>query len=96
METDAYLDEVVLFDLPTAAFAERLVEHVGSERFGWCQVTYAGAFVGVLLTSDELDLAVLLRRVQAWAEQAGLTAIRYQVDGRIYLLDAKPAVQQVA
>jgi len=96
METDAYLDEVVLFDLPTADFAGRLVEHAGSERFAWCQVTYAGAFVGVLLTSDELDLAVLLRAVQAWAEQAGLTAIRYQVDGRIYLLDAKPAVQQVA
>jgi hypothetical protein len=96
MEPDAYLDDVVLFDLPAVDFAERLVERVGSERFAWCQVTDAGAFVGVLLTPDELDLAVLLRGVQTWAEQAGLTAIRYQVDRRIYVLEARKVVQQVA
>jgi len=44
--------------------------------------------VGVLLTPDELDLARLLREVQTWLDRSGLLALRFEVDGRAYVLEA--------
>jgi hypothetical protein len=91
---DRWLNEIVLFELPTPLHADRLMDHVGSARFAWRQPDGA-ALVGVLLTSDALDLAELLRSVQAWLHRIGLPAIRFEVDGRSYLLEAKRAVQPV-
>jgi len=94
--SDVYLDDIVLFELPTAGFADRLLDHLGSERFGWRQPTNGVTVVGVLLTTDDLDLALLLRCVQTWLERVDLAAIRFEVDGRTYMLEAKQAVQPVA
>ena len=94
MPSEDYLDEAVLFELPTIRFGEQLLDELGSERFAWRQPVYGASVVGVLLTSDQLDLALLLRRVQAWVEQVGLIAIRFEVDGRIYLLEAKQAIDR--
>jgi hypothetical protein len=37
------------------------------------------------------DLAVLLRDLEAWVEEESLCAIRYEVDGREYVLQAGEA-----
>jgi hypothetical protein len=42
--------------------------------------------VGVLLNPDEDDLAHLLREVEAWVGKRGLLAVRFEVDGRTYVL----------
>jgi hypothetical protein len=34
------------------------------------------------------DLAVLLREVEAWVEEESLAAIRFELDGRAYVLEA--------
>jgi hypothetical protein len=87
MAHDRSFDDIVLFELPTREFAERLLAHVTSERLAWLQFVDA-PLVGVLLNPHRLDLAHLLRCVQAWLERFGLAAIRFEVDGRIYLLEA--------
>ena len=87
---------MVYFELPSRWFAGRLMEHVGSERFAWQHDGEGIAVVGVVLNSDELDLAHLLRLVQAWLELEGLPAIRFELDERLYVLTAKALSQECA
>jgi hypothetical protein len=93
MSLDLPLKEIVLFELPSRSLAERLVTHLASSRLAWLQNCDLGSIVGVLLNPDELDLALVLRTVQAWLERCGLAAIRFELDGRMYVLEARrPAV----
>jgi len=90
VSSDACLNEIVLFELPSPWFAARLTEHVGSERFAWHLAEEDVGVVGVVLTPDELDLAHLLRTVQRWLVRQGLASIRFEVDRRIYVLESTP------
>jgi hypothetical protein len=86
------LHGIVYFELPSRWFAGRLKDHVGSERFAWQHEDEGIAVVGVALTSDELDLAHLLRAVQAWLDCEGLPSIRFELDDRTYVLEARREV----
>jgi hypothetical protein len=88
MQLDASLDEIVLFDLPSKYFAEQLLLSSLSERVAWLQIGEEASIVGVLLAPDALDLARLLREVQIWLESSGLLALRFELDGRTYVLEA--------
>ena len=88
MQSETPLDEIVLFELPSKYFAEQLLLSALSERVAWLQIGDAASIVGVLLTPDELDLARLLREVQNWLDRSGLLALRFEVDGRAYVLEA--------
>jgi hypothetical protein len=88
MQSETSLDEIVLFELPSKYFAEELLLSALSERVAWLQIGDAASTVGVLLTPDELDLARLLREVQTWLDRSGLLALRFEVDGRAYVLEA--------
>jgi hypothetical protein len=46
------------------------------------------AVVTTELRQGPTDLAVLLREVEAWIEEESLCAIRYLLDGQIYVLEA--------
>jgi hypothetical protein len=83
------LDEIVLFELPDSRTAERLLKQVAAKRLAWLQGGESAAVVGVLLNPDELDLALLLRDAEAWLERTGLGAMRFEVDGRTYVLQAR-------
>lgn len=87
MSPGGYLHEVALFELPSPLFGARLMDHVGSERFAWLQ---GDAVVGVVLTSDALDVAQLLRTVQNWLASQGLESIRFELDRLTYYLDSSP------
>jgi hypothetical protein len=88
MQSETPLDEIVLFELPSKYFAEQLLLSALSERVAWLQIGDAASIVGVLLMPDELDLARLLREVQTWLDRSGLLALRFEVDGRAYVLEA--------
>lgn len=90
MAADATLDEIVLFELPGRDFAERLLARLALKRLAWLQSDDDGTpIVGVLLNPDRLDLALLLRDVQAWLARSYLAGIRFEVDRRVYALEAR-------
>jgi hypothetical protein len=84
------LEELVIFELPTRRLAEVLLAQLSPKRFAWIQNDEEAAVVAALLNPDHLDLAVLLRAVQSWLSETGLLAIRFEVDGKPYVLDAAP------
>ena len=88
MQWDAFLDEIVLFELPSKYFAEQLLLSTLSERVAWLQIGEEASIVGVLLAPDSLDLARLLREVHVWLESSALLAVRFELDGRMYVLEA--------
>jgi len=90
VEFEESLSEIVLFELPNRYFAERLFTRAVSRRLSWIQDGDEGSsVVGVLLNPDERDLALLLRDVQAWLERWGPVAIRFELDGNMYVLQAR-------
>ena len=80
----------MIFELPTRRLAEGLLAQLSPKRFAWIQSDENASVVAALLNPDQLDLAVLLRAVQSWLSATGLVAIRFEVDGRPYVLDAAP------
>ncbi len=80
----------MIFELPTRRLAEGLLVQLSPKRFAWMQNGEDAALVAALLNPDHLDLAVLLRAVQSWLSATGLLAIRFEVDGKPYVLDAAP------
>jgi hypothetical protein len=88
VEFSPSLNELVIFELPNRHFAEDLLAQLSPKRFAWMQNDEHAAVVAVLLNADSLDLAVLLRTVQSWLSRTGLVAIRFELDGRPYVLDA--------
>src|SRR3954454_11213709 len=88
MQWDATQDEIVLFELPSNYFAEQLLLSTLSERVAWLQIGDEASIVGVLLAPDSLDLARLLREVQDWLDSSALLALRFELDGRLYVLEA--------
>jgi hypothetical protein len=93
VSSEREITEIVLFELPSIRLAERLLAHVSSDRLSWLQDREDAYIVGVLLDPDPLDLALLLRSVQSWLERLELAAIRFEVDRRVYALEAtQPAL----
>jgi hypothetical protein len=80
------LNDIVLFELPARSGATQLLAELSSSRLAWMERGDDVAVVGVLLNPDDGDLAYLLRTVETWVEQRGLLAIRFEVDGRTYVL----------
>ena len=80
------LNDIVLFELPARSGATQLLAELSSSRLAWLERGDDVAVVGVLLNPDDGDLAYLLRTVETWVEQRGLLAIRFEVDGRTYVL----------
>jgi hypothetical protein len=85
MQFESSLNEIVLFEIP-ARRATQLLAHVSSNRLAWLERGDDVSVVGVLLNPDDGDLASLLRSIESWVEQRGLLAIRFEVDGRTYVL----------
>jgi hypothetical protein len=80
------LNEIVLFELPARSGATQFLAELSSSRLAWMERGDEVSVVGVLLNPDDGDLACLLRSVETWVERHGLLAIRFEVDGRTYVL----------
>ena len=88
MPYDSLLDETVLFEMPELEPAMALCARLAKHRLAWVQSREGLRLVTVQLLSEPGDLATLLRSVEEWVAERGLVAIRYEVDGRAYVLEA--------
>jgi hypothetical protein len=86
---DGSLSEIVLFEVTSKPVATRLFAYLVSKRLAWLQPASPASVVGVLLGPDQMDLAVLLRDVHGWIRRTGLAALRFEVDGRTYILEVQ-------
>ena len=86
MDVGSSLSEVVLFEIPVAARPTELLALLVPGRMAWLAPGDVASIVGVLLEGDDVDLANVLRRVQSWAGARGLPALRFELDGRSYVL----------
>ena len=88
------LNDIVLFEVPTRSGAIGLVAELSSSHLAWIEQGNELSVVGVLLNGDDGDLACLLRGVERWTEQREL-AIRFEVDGRTYVLQPSLIAREV-
>ena len=97
MATSTGFTDVVLFELPTRGAAHRLVGQLALSRLAWIQEDDDVCIVGTFLQLDGTDFAQLLRTVEEWVAMNELGAIRFEVDGRTYVLTSKqPALAYAA
>jgi hypothetical protein len=85
----AVLSDDVLIEVPDPGQAALLAERLADR---W-RVTVDAARPDVVAVRVELrpleqDLALLLREVAGWVEQEALGAVRFELDGRGYVLEA--------
>ena len=91
MDLGDRLTETVQFDLPDLAGAVRLATLLrpcftlaGAEHGD-------GALVHVFAGQETGELAALLRLVEHWVARESLRAIRFELDGRAYVMEAGSA-----
>lgn len=87
----AVTSDLVHFEIPDLASAVRLTRRLGEK---WTVLLQDGRdtdVVTVYLRPWPGDLAVLLREVEAWVARESACAIRYELDGRRYVLEAGEA-----
>ena len=80
------LNDIVLFEVPTRSAATGLLAELSSSHLAWIERGDEVSVVGVLLNADDGELACVLRGVERWTEKRGLPAIRFELDGRTYVL----------
>ena len=89
-------DDVVALEVPTFAFAKELLGRLRPTWWGQIDDLGHGWAVLVEFRSDGRDLAILMRVVRSWLDASGLGAIRFQLDGRSYVLEAVEPVPAAA
>ena len=85
---DYELFDQVHFEVTDFATAVRLTRRLGHHRMVALLQDDDLNVVTTELRPGPSDLAVLLREVEAWIEEESLCAIRYLLDGQIYVLEA--------
>jgi hypothetical protein len=81
--------EFVLFEVSDVAASARLAELL-ADRWNVVLSAELGDAMAVIVELGPAadDIAVLLREVEAWVEEESLCALRYELDGRGYVLEA--------
>jgi hypothetical protein len=77
----------ILVELPSRHVAESLCDRLGPGLVAQPEQEEDRWEVGVTFGSG-LELAQLLRTVEAWVAERALGALRYHLDGRAYILRA--------
>jgi len=77
----------LLVELPSRHVAESLCDRLGADSGAHPEQDNDCWEVGVTFGSG-LELAQLLRTVEAWVAERALGALRYHLDGRAYILRA--------
>ncbi len=84
------LSETVQFDIPDLAGAARVARRLRPYWTVSVQERNEVALVSAGLLA-ETDVAQLLRAAEAWVAEESLRAIRFELDGRCYVLEAGEA-----
>jgi hypothetical protein len=85
---DSELFDQVHFEVADFSTAVRLTRRLGHDRVVALLQDDDLNVVSTELRTGPTDLAVLLRDVEAWIAEESLCAIRYLLDGQIYVLEA--------
>jgi hypothetical protein len=85
------LADLVHFEIADLAAAVRLTRRLATRWTVSLQERRDINLVTARLRARSTDLAVLLRDVEAWVEEESLCAIRFEVDGREYVIQAGEA-----
>jgi len=89
------MSDVVRFELPAYADVDEFCERIASRWRESKERQDDVWLVSARVRKAKNDLALLLRLVETYVGEAGLQAIRYQLDGRFYILEA-PAFDHAA
>lgn len=88
-DLESQLGNLVIFELPAFEDVEAFCDRFRPQWSGW---SLADAdlwlFTVELCRSD--DLSLLLRGAQQLLGELGLPAVRFYLDGRVYVLEARP------
>ena len=87
LELELELDDVVIFELPTFEDVEAFCERLRPRWDGWSHADEQVWLFTADLAADG-ELASLLREAQDLLSELGLSAVRYCLDGRLYVLEA--------
>jgi hypothetical protein len=82
------LTETVQFELPDLAGAARLATLLRSSWAVTVNEEDEIALVDVYIRASHSDLASLMRTVEGWVARESLRAIRFELDGRVYILES--------
>jgi hypothetical protein len=88
MDLGDSLCETVQFEIPDLAAAVRLARRLQSQRSIYLHSHKELTVVWARLAPEPDDLVLLLRGVEGWVVEEALRAIRFELDGRIYILEA--------
>jgi hypothetical protein len=86
------LSNVVRFEIPACADVDEFCMRIRSRWPGMTEREGDVWHVSARLRNVENDVALLLREVELYVADTGLQAIRYQLDGRFYIMEAPPAL----
>jgi hypothetical protein len=91
-ELDFQLSDVVLFELPTFEAAQAFRVRLRSRWPGWSHDDAPVWLFAAEFTDEADDLALLLREAQALLAELDIAAVVFNLDGRVYVLDAAEPV----
>jgi hypothetical protein len=94
-ETALSLSNVVRFEIPAYAGIDELCAYIRPRWGGSIKFQDDVWYVSARVRRTRNDLAQLLRKVEAYVAESGLQAIRYELDGRFYIMEAQ-RVEQAA
>jgi hypothetical protein len=91
-DLDFQLDDSVIFELPTLPDVDAFSDRLRPRWDGWSDSDEPGWLFTARLNPGD-NVAVLLREVQELLAELGLDAIRFCLDGRVYVIDAAPVAR---
>jgi hypothetical protein len=86
------MSNVVRFELPAYAGIDELCAYIRPRWGGSIKFQDDVWYISARVRRSRNDLAQLLRKVEAYVAESGLQAIRYELDGRFYIMEAQPLV----
>lgn len=95
-DTALSLSNVVRFEIPAYAGIDELCAYIRPRWGGSIKFQDDVWYVSARVRRTRNDLAQLLRKVEAYVAESGLQAIRYELDGRFYIMEAQRLEQAVA
>jgi hypothetical protein len=84
------MSNVVRFEIPAYAGIDDLCAYIRPRWGGSIKFQDDVWYVSARVRRTRNDLAQLLRKVEAYVAESGLRAIRYELDGRYYIMEAQP------
>jgi hypothetical protein len=81
------MSDTILFELPDPDAAEHLCKRLRPQRGEWLLDGGGVWLVIAELLDEDRDLARLLREIETWVTEQGLSELWFQLDGRSYLLE---------